>query len=471
MSTHAELETPRPLGPGTLGRRLVLATTGLVAAVTVALSLFSALGSFQILRSEVDGRLASALDAPLRDRPGTRADDQEGFGLIRVEQYGNQVAARGPEGITAEAVTQLLQLAPDGSAQTLRVQGLGLYRVLSVQRGDRISIAALPFQEVTSPLSRQIAMSGLMTLAAIGLSYLLARELVKRSLRPLHRLATTATQVASLPLASGEGNLPVRVPPADIDPRSEVGQVGVAFNQMLDHVESALAARHRSEMKLRQFVADASHELRNPLAAIRGYAELTRRGGHDLPADTGRALNRIESESDRMSVLVEDLLLLARLDAEPTMAVQPTDVTEIVLNAVDDARAAGADHSWALDLPQDALFAIADPQRLHQVVVNLLANARVHTPAGTRVVTSLRREGDHVVIRVHDNGPGVPAEIQDRVFERFTRADVSRVRNEGGSSTGLGLAIVAAVVGALHGSVSVESVPGDTTFTVRLWAA
>ena len=120
---------------------------------------------------------------------------------------------------------------------------------------------------------------------------------------------------------------------------------------------------------------------------------------------------------------------------------------------------------------QDALFAIADPQRLHQVVVNLLANARVHTPAGTRVVTSLRREGDHVVIRVHDNGPGVPAEIQDRVFERFTRADVSRVRNEGGSSTGLGLAIVAAVVGALHGSVSVESVPGDTTFTVRLWAA
>ena len=172
-----------------------------------------------------------------------------------------------------------------------------------------------------------------------------------------------------------------------------------------------------------------------------------------------------------MSVLVEDLLLLARLDAEPTLALQPTDVTQIVLNAVNDARVAGTDHRWGLDLPDEALTAQADPFRLHQVVANLLANARVHTPSGTTVVTSLRREGGDVVIRVRDDGPGVPAEIRDTVFERFTRAEASRVRHQGGSSTGLGLAIVAAVVAAHRGSVQLDSQQGATTFTVRIPAA
>ena len=471
MTLPEAVPRPRLLGAGTLSRRLVLGTTGLVAAVTITLSLFTALASFQILRSEVDGRLLAALNARMSDRHG-RSSDPEGFGLIRIEQeVGGGFWAQGPEGLTEAAVRQLLSLEADGTARTVPVKGLGLYRVMALARPDRTSVAALPFREVSSPLTRQVGMAALATLGAIGLSFLLARALVERSLRPLHRLAGTAAQVAVLPLASGEGHLPVRVPAADTDPRSEVGQVGLAFNRMLDHVEAALAARHRSETKLRQFVADASHELRNPLAAIRGYAELTRRSGQDLPVDTGHALTRIESESDRMSALVDDLLLLARLDAEPSLAVQPTDVTQIVLNAVEDARAAGSQHLWELDLPDEALQAMADPHRLHQVVANLLANARVHTPAGTRVVTSLRRQGAEVVVRVSDNGPGVPAEIRDRVFERFTRAEASRVRHEGGSSTGLGLAIVAAVVGALNGSVAVDSVPGATTFTVRLRAA
>ncbi len=472
MTLPEPVPAPRPLGPGTLGRRLVLSTTALVAAVTIVLSLFTMVASFQILRSEVDGRLQAALAARPLDRGGGRPGDPEGFGLIRVEQgRTGGFIAQGPDGLTREVVDQLLAVEPDGGGRTIGLKGLGLYRVMVVQRMDRISVAALPFREVSSPLTRQAGMAGLLTLGAIALSYGLARAIVERSLRPLNRLAGTAAQVAALPLASGEGHLPVRVPPQDTDPRSEVGRVGVAFNRMLDHVESALAARHRSEMKVRQFVADASHELRNPLAAIRGYAELTRRGDDELPADTGHALSRIESESDRMSALVEDLLLLARLDAEPTLAVQPTDVTEIVLNAVDDARAAGAGHSWGLDLPEEAVLAMADPHRLHQVVANLLANARVHTPAGTRVVAALRREGDEVVIRVTDDGPGVPEEVRDRVFERFTRAEASRVRHAGGSSTGLGLAIVAAVVRALGGSVGVDSEPGATTFTVRLPAA
>ena len=195
----------------------------------------------------------------------------------------------------------------------------------------------------------------------------------------------TAQQVSQLPLDRGEVALAVRVPPADTNPESEVGRVGLALNHMLNNVEEALAARQASETKVRQFVADASHELRNPLAAIRGYAELTRRSGEEIPPDAAYAMSRVESEADRMSSLVEDLLLLARLDAGPALDIQPTDLNELLINAVSDARAAGPDHSWSLSLPRAAGHRRADPYRLHQVVANLLANARTHTPPGTQV--------------------------------------------------------------------------------------
>ena len=469
------LPSPPPMAKGTLSRQLVVRTTALVAAATILLSLVTALASFQILQSQLDGRLESALNSTGRRYPGSRPGDPEGSGLIRIEQAqpgGSQFATlQAPDELTAESEAALVSLDPRDTPATMRIEGLGLYRVLVRERMGRTGVAALPYAAVTIPLTRQLMMAAVLTPGSITLAAFGARQLVVNSLRPLRRLATTASTVSSLPLASGAGNLPVRVAERDADPRSEVGQVGVAFNQMLDHVEAALDARHRSETKVRQFIADASHELRNPLAAIRGYTELTRREQDQLPATTAHALGRIDSESDRMSVLVEDLLLLARLDAEPTLALQPTDVTQIVLNAVNDARVAGTDHRWGLDLPDEALTAQADPFRLHQVVVNLLANARVHTPSGTTVVTSLRREGDQVTIRVTDDGPGVPAEIRDTVFERFTRAEASRVRHQGGSSTGLGLAIVAAVVGAHGGSVQLDSHRGATTFTVRIPAA
>lgn len=471
------LPPPPPMAKGTLSRQLVVRTTALVAAATILLSLVTALASFQILQSQLDGRLESALNSPGRRYPGggTGPGDPEGSGLIRMEETqpgsGEFLPLQAPDELTAEAVAQMVALDPRETPVTMRIEGLGLYRVLVRERMGRTGVAALPYSAVAVPLTRQLMMAAVLTLGSIALAAFGARQVVENSLRPLRRLATTASTVSSLPLASGEGNLPVRVSERDADPRSEVGQVGVAFNQMLDHVEAALDARHRSETKVRQFIADASHELRNPLAAIRGYTELTRREQDQLPTDTAHALGRIDSESDRMSVLVEDLLLLARLDAEPTLALQATDVTQIVLNAVNDARVAGTDHRWGLDLPDEALTAQADPFRLHQVVANLLANARVHTPSGTKVVTSLRREGDQVVIRVTDDGPGVPPEIRDTVFERFTRAEASRVRHQGGSSTGLGLAIVAAVIGAHGGSVALESTPGSTTFVVRLPAA
>ena len=195
-------------------------------------------------------------------------------------------------------------------------------------------------------------------------------------------MAATATRVAELPLDRGEVALAERVPDADTDPRTEVGQVGAALNRMLDHVGNALEARHASETQVRQFVADASHELRTPLAAIRGYAELSRRSREPVPDEVAHVLRRVESEAQRMTALVEDLLLLARLDAGRPLAHDPVDLTMLVVDAVSDAHAAGPGHDWQLDLPDEPVVVTGDGARLHQVLANLLANARTHTPAG-----------------------------------------------------------------------------------------
>ena len=460
------LSPPAAMAKGTLSRQLVVRTTALVAAATILLSLVTGLASFQILQAQLDGRLESALRAwgpgsfPRETKPG----DPEGSGLIRIEQRGTEFIYT--DVLTESQVVALAAIDPDSTPVTMAIEGLGLYRVQVSHRQGRISVAALPFSAVTTPLTRQLMMAALLTLGSIALAGFGARQVVESSLRPLRRLAGTASQVAGLPLASGEGNLPVRVPQQDADPASEVGQVGVAFNQMLDHVEAALEARHRSETKVRQFVADASHELRNPLAAIRGYAEVARRGHDQVPADVAHALRRVESESTRMTSLVDDLLLLARLDSGRPLAVESVDLTALVVDAVSDAHVAGPDHRWQLDLPDQVIRVPGDPARLHQVLANLLTNARVHTPPGSTVTTSLRLAGEVAELSVTDDGPGVPAELRAEVFERFARGDSSRSRAHG--STGLGLAIVAAVVAAHHGSVTLDSRPGRTVFTVRL---
>jgi two-component system, OmpR family, sensor kinase len=221
---------------------------------------------------------------------------------------------------------------------------------------------------------------------------------------------------------------------------------------------------------VRQFVADASHELRTPLAAIRGYTELVQRKRAELPADVGHAMNRVESETSRMTHLVEDLLLLARLDTGRPLQQDQVDLSRLAVDAVSDAHVAGPDHAWELDLPEEPVIVPGDEPRLHQVLANLLANARTHTPPGTSVTTSLAvNPAGRVVLTVHDDGPGIPDWLQPEVFERFARGDSSRSRR--GGSTGLGLAIAAAVVRAHHGTIGVRSVPGDTTFEVALPAA
>jgi len=269
-----------------------------------------------------------------------------------------------------------------------------------------------------------------------------------------------------LPLDRGEVALPMRVAGADANPHTEVGRLGLAVNRMLDHIAAALSTRQASESRVRQFVADASHELRTPLAAIRGYTELAQRKRAEVPADVAHAMGRVESEADRMTHLVEDLLLLARLDSGRGLDRQPVDLCRLCADAVGDAHIAGLGHHWNLELPAEPVIVPGDEARLHQVVANLLANARVHTPPGTTVTLALRSEPDAAVLCVVDDGPGIPEALQPNVFERFVRADTARTHKDG--STGLGLAIAAAVVGAHHGTISLRSAAGRTEFAVRL---
>ena len=351
--------------------------------------------------------------------------------------------------------------------------------------GD-IFITGLPLDSLHDFLRNVALAEAAVFSGALLLAGVLGTFWVRFSLRPLRRVATTATQVAELPLESGEVSLPAGVP--DTDPETETGQVGLAFNRMLGHVETALRSRAASEARLRRFAADASHELRTPLAAIRGYAELALRHPGDAPEPVTHALGRVLSESTRMSVLVDDLLLLARLDAGRPLSREPVDMTRLAIETTSDAQVARPGHRWVLELPDDPELVLGDEHRLHQVLANLLSNAGRHTPDGTTVtvrVSVALPDGEpgtgagsvargtlppapRLVISVTDDGPGIPAALLPELFERFTRADTSRSHATGASSTGLGLAIVDAVVTAHHGAVLVTSRPGLTRFTIVL---
>lgn len=356
--------------------------------------------------------------------------------------------------------------------RTVELSAYGDYQVIGHETQGGLVVTGLPLTSVTTTM-RQVALAEIAVFSlALVLAGIIGTIWVRTSLRPLRRVAATATRVTRLPLASGEVSLPERVP--DADPRTEVGQVGAAFNRMLGHVESALARREASETRLRSFAADASHELRTPLAAIRGYSELARRHRGPLPEDVAYALSRVESESARMSELVDELLLLAQLDAGRPLAAEAVDMTRLMIDATSDARVAATDHKWQLELPEDPVVVRGDEQRLRQVLANLLGNAARHTPAGTVVTAALHsvppapdQSGPGAaVVSVTDNGPGIPAELQPDVFERFVRGDSSRSRAAG--STGLGLAIVRAVTAAHGGTASMTSRPGETRFVIEL---
>ncbi len=371
--------------------------------------------------------------------------------------------------LTSDQQATIAAVPPDGRPHTVDLDGdLGDYRVLAGTTPDgAVIVAGLPLSNTSAAIRNLVTVELLVGLLGLLAAALAAAAVIRRTLRPLDRVATTATRVSELPLSSGEVQLAERVPPQDTDPGTEVGQVGTALNRLLDHVEGSLAARQASETQVRQFVADASHELRTPLASIRGYAELVRRqGGDEVPGNVGHALRRVESEALRMSELVEELLLLARLDAGRELITEEVDLTALVLDAISDAHAAGPGHRWQVDLPPAGVVVPGDASRLRQVLANLLGNARTHTPAGTTATTRLRAVDGWAVLQVVDDGPGIPPAMLGHVFERFARGDSSRSRAAG--STGLGLAIVHAVVAAHGGTVTVSSEPGRTAFTIRL---
>jgi two-component system OmpR family sensor kinase len=472
----------RPWSAWTLRAKLVASMLVLFTTISMITAVFTIAALSSHLTAQLDGQLAAALHVD----PSGRLDfngGPRGPGTDRiVAQYTSTSAigyvdsARQPVVLT-QAQLNVIKAAGIGPAgSTVDLGSLGRYRMMAAQvpipDSDPTTPAAftvvvgLSMAPTDATIGRLVFVAVAGVGAGIVLVAVMGTWLVRRNLEPLTRVAATATKVSQMPLHTGHVALAERVDPADTDRRTEVGQVGAAFNEMLDHVDEALNARHQSEQRVRQFVADASHELRTPLASIKGYAELSRREPNPVPQAVTHAMARIESEANRMSSLVEDLLLLARLDAGRPLEKAPVDLSMLVINAVSDAHAASPGHAWDLDLPPEPVEVRGDAARLHQVVANLLANARTHTPDGTRVTTSVRSEGHWVRLAVHDNGPGVPAALQPNVFERFARGD--NARNRAGGSTGLGLSIVAAVSKAHGGKVELASRPGDTTFSLLL---
>ena len=461
----------RPL-PRTLTARLVLTVVLLLALASLAVSTATTL----VMRAQLTERLDESVLASVQraDRPDRDRDDDNGSGPSGFVDIGNQspgtlfaltdedrgfVLGSGPGDEDELAPSELHALAAvpeDGAVHAVRV-GSGDYRVTAVGTNHGRLVIGLPTSDVDATVESLVVLEAAFVLGGLALVGIVGTVVVRRQLAPLREVAGTAHRVAELPLASGEIDLSERVPERLTDARTEIGQVGAALNAMLDHVESSLAQRHRSEQQVRQFVADASHELRTPLATIAGYTELAR----NRPETTGTALDKVETESARMTGLVEDLLLLARLDAGRPLEREPVDLSRLLLEAVNDARVVDPDHRWRLSLPDAPLGVVGDEARLHQVVSNLLTNARKYTPAGSTVTVTGTAQG----FTVHDDGPGFPPDLAARAFERFVRGDAARTRAGG---AGLGLSLVEAIVAAHGGSVSLASSPGDTTITVRL---
>lgn len=480
----------RNRGRWSLQTRLLAGQVALLAALCVGIAGVTELALHRYLVGELDDQLRQIaqrssmmerrppppmgpMHPPMRPGPGPVFLDAPGqpVGMVAavVRDDGSVVAGvlgRGGDraAVSEAARRQLAGLDDVRRPVTRSLDGLGRYRVLAMpgRHPGSALVIGLSMADVARTLGRVALIFAVLTVLAVAVAVVAGLLVIRRALAPLNRMVATAGAVAQLPLDRGEVGLPMRVP--DADPDTEVGRLGLALNRMLDHIAAALSTRQASESRVRQFVADASHELRTPLAAIRGYTELAQRNPAALPEDVAHAMGRVQSEAERMTHLVEDLLLLARLDSGRPLQRAPVDLSRLCADAISDAHAAGPGHRWSLDGPAEPVVVPGDEARLHQVLANLLANARVHTPPGTAVTLSLRADREAAVVRVTDDGPGIPDELQSEVFERFVRGDTSRT----GGSTGLGLAIAAAVVRAHGGTLALQSVPGRTDFTVRL---
>ena len=474
-----------PLSLWSLRNRLILAAVFLASLAIIASDFAANTALRSYLISQVDNQLFSISSGSLErlDRAGIapQSEFEESRSPFRVlqpirgvptstsltllDREGNLIGQVGGElagqnfGVTGLKVSQVEKyenkpFTIEGEGRNPDVRALAL--VLPTGMGS--VIAANSLEEVDKTLSQLRFLFFFLGLIAILLTALVSRWIIAISLRPLDKVEETAEAIAA-------GDLSARLPAAK--PDTEVGRLTTSLNMMLSRIEQSFTVKVESENKLRRFVADASHELRTPLTAIRGFAELHRQGAVSGEEKTKELISRIEGESIRMSSLVEDLLLLARLDQARELDFEPVDLNTLIVEVVASAKAAGPDHPIELNLPQEELFVLGDSRRIHQVVANLLANARTHTPLGTKINVTARQTLAEVIIEVADNGPGLSKSDQERIFERFFRADPARVRNSGEGS-GLGLSIVDAVMKAHGGYVSVKSdLDKGATFTLH----
>lgn len=485
--------------PMSLQTRLMTAVIGFVSLILVIVAVITSATLGSTLEDQLDNKVKSYA-ATIRDRivegiaPSEATVDNILYRLDPMPglllSLGSPIA--GPSGVAFEDSRGALNSTPQpltpgqlqqlygtvalGTPATVSFDGLGSYRVVATTASNGVVVVTgLPRDDIQHQLTQLLTVILLATAGGLILLALTTAVTIRVGLRPLRAVAATATRVANQQLDRGEVSITERVPASEADPRTETGLVGAALNKLLDHVDTSLSARQKNEEQMRRFVADASHELRTPLASIRGYSELSLRALRQAPEATKEdaviegttsSLERIQAQSLRMTRLVEDLLLLARLDEGRELVYGTVDLTQLALEGLSDARPTAADHHWNIEVPDEPVTVVGDAGRLHQVVANLLANARTHTPAGTTVTLSVAREGDEAVLRVHDDGPGIDPALRDELFARFARGDSSRARQTGG--TGLGLAIVKAIVEGHHGRISVDSEPGDTTFTVRI---
>jgi two-component system OmpR family sensor kinase len=451
-----------------LRARLVLGM-GLVAIVLVATAIVITRVTQANLLDQVDQRLIAVTHQPVSPRAGP-GDPDEGprsdayVGVVVngsletfVHSYYGSTTALADPAIPSGKLTGV----EDGHPFTVSSRGGDVrYRAVAVEVQTRFgppqrAVFALPLADVDAAVDRLVRVEIIVTAIVLGLLALVTYWVLRLGVRPIKTMTATATAIAG-------GDLSHRVP--DVAPGTEAGELGAALNQMLTRIEEAFDERTRTEARLRRFAADASHELRTPVATVRGYAELYRAGGLHDPDELSEAMRRTEQEAIRMGSLIEDLLLLARLDQGRPLEVGPVDLAALARDTVADARVVHPERRLTVEAP-DPIVVQGDDGRLRQVVANLVGNALVHTPPETQVVVRARVFGPEAMIEVSDDGPGMSQEVAGQAFERFYRADPSRSRHKGGS--GLGLSIVDAITRAHGGRVELHTAPGEGT-TVRI---
>lgn len=468
--------------------RVTVTAVLLAAAVCVAISVLSASVVARYLTDELDDALTDTHQRAIRtlvrglpptpppgttppDIPDTRGQEVGTLTAYFVGDMGNGQVIEGDGQLTILEATVLDALFTQAAAgqvgepHTAQLPTIGEYRLLRTEFDSITIVTGLPTEPVAATvasLRRWLTLFGALGTVVVGSIALLV---VRHQLSPLRQVASTANQVIATDLSRGEIEVMARVSPQLAGSSNEVAQVAAALNALLEHVEGALATRQASEQHVRQFVADASHELRTPLATVIGYAELGLRADADRAVQQ-QALVKVHTEAGRMSALVNDLLVLARLDQGRPLAREEVDLTHLVMESVADARITAPQHHWRMTLPETPVIIRGDEARLHQVLTNLLGNAARHTPSGTTVQTSLVANNEHVQLTVTDDGPGIPQEFHADLFNRFTRGESARTHAVPGA--GLGLSLARSIARAHGGEITVRSTPESTVFAVHL---